>query len=133
MLEANDTKINLTTDQELHVSIKDFVNALVDSPQYQLFEKTRTIFQGDQEAIGALREYQAKAKDLQTKQMFNITTDEEKKDLERLWIHFVSFQSVKDYLQAQENLQALCRDCAKIISDQCGLDYATACGASCCG
>jgi cell fate (sporulation/competence/biofilm development) regulator YlbF (YheA/YmcA/DUF963 family) len=117
----------------LQASIKDFVNALVDSPQYREFEQTSTAFQQDKDASDALQEYQAKARDLQTKQMFNLTTEEEKEELQRLWMKFLSFQSVKEYMQAQENLHAISRDCAKIISDHCGLDYATASGASCCG
>ena len=133
MLETNDMKLKTTTDQELQASIKDFVNALVDSPQYHHFEQSSTAFQSDKEAVSALHEYQARARDLQTKQMFNTTSKEEKEELERLWMKFNAFQSVKDYFQAQEELQALGRDCARVVSDHCGLDYATVCGASCCG
>jgi len=133
MLETNDMKLKTTTDQELQASIKDFVNALVDSPQYRAFEQTSTIFQQDIAAKDALQEYQAKARDLQSKQMFNLTSEEEKEELQRLWMKFLSFQSVKEYMQAQDNLQAISRECARIISDHCGLDYATASGASCCG
>jgi cell fate (sporulation/competence/biofilm development) regulator YlbF (YheA/YmcA/DUF963 family) len=133
MLETNDMKLKTTTDQELQASIRDFVNALVDSPQYRAFEQTNTAFQQDIAAKDALQEYQAKAHDLQTKQMFNLTSEEEKEELQRLWMKFLSFQSVKDYMHAQDNLQAISRECAKIISDHCGLDYATASGASCCG
>ena len=133
MLETNDMKLKTTTDQELQASIRDFVNALVDTPQYREFEQTSTVFQQDKDAVDALQEYNAKARDLQTKQMFNLTSEEEKEELQRLWMKFHSFPSVKNYFEAQENLQALSRDCAKIISDHCGLDYATASGASCCG
>ena len=115
------------------ISIKDFVNTLVDSPQYRKFEQANAIFQKDQKAASALREYQSKAHDLQTKQMFNQTSEEEQKELQRLWINFRSFDSVNDYFTAQANLQAVCRECANIISDHVGLDYAAACGASCCG
>lgn len=133
MLETNDMKLKTTTEQELQASIRDFVNALIDSPQYHAFEQTSTVFQKDEDAINALQEYQARARDLQTQQMFNLTSEEEKEDLQRLWMKFTAFPSVKDYFQAQENLQALCRECAGIISEHSGLDYATASGASCCG
>ncbi len=133
MLETNDMNLKTTTDQELQASIKDFVNALVESPQYRQFEQANTIFQNDQDAVSALREYQTKAHDLQTKQMFNLTSQDEKEELQRLWIKFQSFSSVNDYFIAQEDLQSVCRECAEIISGHIGLDYAAACGASCCG
>jgi cell fate (sporulation/competence/biofilm development) regulator YlbF (YheA/YmcA/DUF963 family) len=133
MLETNKMNLRTTTDQEMTNAVKDFVNALVNAPQYQQFDRASAIFQGDKAAVNALHEYQAKAKDLQTKQMFNMVPNEEKDELERLWMKFLSFQSVKDYFHAQEVLQALCQECAQVISEDCGLDYATACGASCCG
>jgi hypothetical protein len=37
------------------------------------------------------------------------------------------------YREAQEALQALCRLTSGMISEHIGLDFAAACGASCCG
>ena len=133
MLETNNLNIKITTEQEMTNAVKDFVNALISSPQYIQFDHASAIFQEDKEAVNALREYQTKARDLQTKQMFNMVPKEEKEEMERLWMKFSAFPSVKDYFQAQEALQELCRDCGGVISKDCGLDYATACGSSCCG
>lgn len=129
----NSTEIEVTTELDLSNTIRDFTNALVDTAHYKKYESTSEEFQNDQEAQKALQEYRAKAKDLQTKQMLNIISQAEQKDLEQLWIAFQGFNSVQNFFEAQETFQSLCRDCAQVISDNCGLDYATSCGASCCG
>lgn len=133
MVNTNNTEIRITTEDELRTTIREFVNALVDSPHYRNYESASKNFQSDNDAKQALREYQAKAKDLQTKQMFNMISEAEQQDLQRLWMIFLGFKSVQDFFDAQEEFQSLCRSCAQVISDSCGLDYATACGASCCG
>lgn len=129
----NSTEIEVTTELDLSNTIRDFTNALVDTAHYKKYESTSEEFQNDQEAQKALQEYRAKAKDLQTKQMLNIISQAEQKDLEQLWVAFQGFNSVQNFFEAQEAFQSLCRDCAQVISDNCGLDYATSCGASCCG
>ena len=133
MIIKNKVEIEISTDLELSNAIRDFTNTLVESTYYKNYESASECFQNDPEAQKALQEYRAKARDLQTKQMFNTITQAEQKDLERLWIAFQGFKSVQEFFDAQGALQALCRVCAQVISDNCGLDYATSCGSSCCG
>jgi cell fate (sporulation/competence/biofilm development) regulator YlbF (YheA/YmcA/DUF963 family) len=133
MITKNKVEIEISTDLELSNAIRDFTNSLVETTHYKNYESASESFQNDQEAQKALQEYRAKAKDLQTKQMFNTINQAEQKDLERLWIAFQGFKSVEEFFDAQEEFQSLCRECAQVISDNCRLDYATSCGASCCG
>ena len=133
MITKNKTALEINTELDLSNAIRDFTNTLVETAHYKNYESASKRYKNDQEAQKALQEYQAKAKDLQTKQMFNTITQVEKKDLERLWQVFLEYTSVQGYFDAQGELQALCRACAQVISDNCGLDYATSCGASCCG
>ena len=133
MKKQTNFEIEIDTDIDLSTTIREFINTLVETDQYHMYEITNEQFQKDKDAQEALREYQMKAKDLQTKQMFSLINEAEQKDLERLWIAFTGFNSVQEFFKAQEEFQSLCRECAQVISDQCGLDYATSCGASCCG
>ncbi len=133
MITKNKTALEINTELDLSNTIRDFTNALVETTHHKDYESASKRYKNDQEAQKALQEYQAKAKDLQTKQMFNTMTHAEKKDLERLWQVFLGYKSVRDYFDAQEEFQSLCRACAQVISDNCGLDYAAACGACCCG
>lgn len=122
-----------STDLDLADATRDFVNELTQTDLYGKYENASKKFQEDSKAQKALQEYQVKAKELQTKQMFNNVKSSEQQDLERLWIAFLAIESVQEFFDAQGDFQALCRACAQVISDNCGLDYATSCGASCCG
>ena len=133
MITKNKTALEINTELDLSNTIRDFTNTLVETAHYKNYENASKRYKNDQEAQKALQEYQAKAKDLQTKQMFNTMTQAEQKDLERLWQVFLGYKSVRDYFDAQEEFQSLCRASAQVISDNCGLDYATACGTCCCG
>ena len=133
MITKNKTALEINTELDLSNAIHDFTNALVETAHYKNYESASSRFKDDQEAQRAYQEYQAKAKDLQTKQMFNSITEAEQKDLNRLQQVFLGYKSVSDYFDAQEEFQSLCRASAQVISDNCGLDYATACGACCCG
>ena len=123
----------VSTEQEISSAIRDFVNALVESAHYKKYESMSEKFQNDLDAQKALQEYRAKAKDLQTKQMFNTINPAEQQDLQRLWVAFLGFKSVQDFFDAQGKFQALCIECAQVISDACGLDFATSCSSGCCG
>lgn len=126
-------KIEISTELDISSAIRDFTNALVDTARYKKYDSASEKFQNDQEAQKALQVYRAKARDLQTKQMFNTASPAEQQDLQRLWVAFLGIKSVQDFFDAQGEFQALCRACAQVISDKCGLDYATSCGSGCCG
>ncbi len=133
MITKNVIQEKLSTDSDLDTATRDFVKELTQTDHYMKYENASKKFQVDTKAQKALHEYQAKASDLQTKQMFNNINSSEQQDLERLWIAFLGIESVQEFFDAQGDFQALCRACAQVISDNCGLDYATSCGSSCCG
>ena len=123
----------ITNNPKLREVIYQFSKDLVATQQYRDFENAIEEFQKDAAAQNALKEYQAFAQGLQTKQLFNNFTTTERSDLDRLWINFQSYPTVKRYFSAQEEFQTLCHSCAQVISKSCRLDFATSCGASCCG
>ena len=133
MITKNKVEIEISSEVGISNAIRDFTNALVETAHYKKYENASERFQNDQEAQKALQEYRAKARDLQTKQMFNTISPTEQQDLQRLWIAFLGYKPVQDFFDAQGDFQSLCRACAQVISDNCGLDYATSCGSSCCG
>jgi len=133
MITKENTEVKISTDEELSSAIRDFTNALVDTAQYKKYDSGSDKFQNDQEAQKALQVYRAKARDFQTKQMLNTISASEQQDLQRLWIAFLGIKSVQDFFDAQDEFQALSRACAQVISDACGLDYATSCNSGCCG
>lgn len=133
MITKNNTEVRISTEEELSSAIRDFTNALVDSTAYKNYESASEKFQNDIAAQKALQEYRARTKDLQTRQMFNTVTEAEQQDIQRLWAAFLGYKTVQDFFDAQGEFQALSRACAQVISDACGLDYATSCSSGCCG
>lgn len=133
MVTKNKVEVEISTEMDLSNAIREFTNALVGTTHYKNYESASDKFQSDQAAQKALQVYRAKARDLQTKQMFNTIAQTEQQDLQRLWIAFLGIKSVQEFFDAQGEFQTLCRACAQVISDDCGLDYATSCGSSCCG
>lgn len=133
MIAKIKVETTVSTEQEISSAVRDFVNALVESAHYKKYESLSEKFQNDLDAQKALQEYRTKAKDLQTKQMFNTINQAEQQDLQRLWVAFLGFKSVQVFFDAQGEFQSLCRACAQVISDSCGLDYATSCSSGCCG
>ncbi len=129
----NISEANIITDMTLNDAIREFANSLTGADQYKKYERAKTRYQQDSPAQKAFQEYQMLAQSLQTKQMFNTLSESEKSDLERLWVAFSSHEPVSDLMQSQQELQMLCQACAQLISECIELDYATSCGASCCG
>jgi cell fate (sporulation/competence/biofilm development) regulator YlbF (YheA/YmcA/DUF963 family) len=133
MITKDNTEVGISSEQQISSAIRDFTNALVDSKPYKKYEVASEKFQNDPAAQKALQEYRAKAKEQQTRQMFNTLTEEEQRDIQNLWAAFLGIKTVQDFFDAQGEFQSLCRACAQVISDACGLDYATSCGSGCCG
>ena len=133
MITKVNTEVRISTEEEISSAIRDFTYALVESDAYKNYESASEKFQNDKAAQKALQVYRVRAKDLQTRQMFNTVNENEQQDIQRLWVAFLGFKSVQEFFDAQGEFQALCRACAQVISDACGLDYATSCSSGCCG
>jgi len=133
MNQKTTVELRESTTLSIDEAVRRFSNALTETEQFRNYERAREFYQQDLAAQQAFREYQMLAQSLQTKQMFNTVSPAERSDMERLWTAFMSHTSVAELFKSQEALQELCRQCAQEISGHIGLDYATSCGASCCG
>lgn len=133
MLKEENQEMKISNHNDINNAILGFSKELVNSLPYQKFEIAKKRFGNDMAAQTALQEYQSRAREFQLAQRLNTLSPEDQQELNRLWMAFQSHDSVIEYFNAQEEFQALCRTCAQIISDTCELDFATACGASCCG
>ena len=98
MITKDSTEVRISTDEELSSAIRDFTNALVDSTAYKNYESASEKFQNDTAAQKALQEYRARAKDSQTRQMFNTVSEAEQQDLQRLWAAFSELKPSGNFL-----------------------------------
>lgn len=112
---------------------RDFAAALAETPQFKAFEQAADQLRLDQEAQQVTQAYQQKQQALRMVQMLNAVSAEEQAELARLYRAFISHPIVQNYFETQTELAALCQTLGDTISDAIGLNYAAACGVSCCG
>ncbi len=112
---------------------RDFAAALVETSQYRAFEQVAERFRQDQVAQQAMAAYQEKQKAWRALIMLNALSAEQSTELESLKNAFLNRTVVQEYLKAQTELVSLCQALGDMLSESIGLNYAAACGVSCCG
>lgn len=112
---------------------RDFAAALAETPQFKSFEQAAERFRNDQTAQQAMSIYREKQKDLRALIMLNALSAEQQTELESVKNAFLDQPIVQEYFKAQTELATLCQTLGDMLSVSVGLDYASACGVSCCG
>lgn len=112
---------------------RDFAAALAESPQLRAFEQAAERFRQDPSAQQALQAYQERQMAWRALLMLNALSPEQKAELESLQSAFVNHPIVQDYFKAQTDFATLCQTLGDALSESIGLNYAAACGVSCCG
>ena len=112
---------------------RDFAAVLSETAQFKASEQAARVFQKDEVAQRAMQAYESRQQSLRALLMLNAAPAEEQQELERLRQSFISEPSVVAYLDAQNDLMAMSRACADLLSQATGLNYAASCGSSCCG
>ena len=125
--------IEIASPSVVKQAARNFAAALSETAQFKAFEQAAEAFQKDEPARRAMQAYEGKQQSLRALLMLNAVSVEEQQELERLRQAFISQPSVVAYLDAQNNLMALCQACADLLSQATGLNYAASCGSSCCG
>ena len=126
VLEAEDT------EAEVRVAARAFAEALAESAEFQAFEQTADRLRQDKTAQRVIRAYQTKEQSLQAVLMLDAVSAQDQAELERLRQAFLSHPTVAAYLQAQEDLTAVCQATADVLSQRIGLSFTAACGPGCC-
>jgi cell fate (sporulation/competence/biofilm development) regulator YlbF (YheA/YmcA/DUF963 family) len=80
-----------------------------------------------------MQAYQQKQQSLRALVMLNALSAEQHDELERLQSAFINHPVVQEYFTAQAELATLCQALGDALSESIGLNYAAACGVSCCG
>ena len=112
---------------------RDFASTLAETPQFKSFEQAAERFRQDQAAQQAMEAYKEKQMSWRALMMLNALSPEQRTELESLKNAFVNRPVVQEYFQAQTELAALCQTLGDALSESIGLNYAAACGVSCCG
>ena len=112
---------------------RDFAASLAETPQFKAFELTAYAFRQNQAAQQAMQAYQQKQQSQRALLMLNALSTEQRDELERLQSAFINQPVVQEYFTAQAELATLCQALGDALSESIGLNYAAACGVSCCG
>jgi cell fate (sporulation/competence/biofilm development) regulator YlbF (YheA/YmcA/DUF963 family) len=112
---------------------RNFAAAVAETPQFKAFEQVAERFRQDQTAQQALRAYQEKQTSWRALLMLNALSTEQRAELESLQNAFVNQPVVQEYFKVQTEFAALCQTLGDAISGSIDLNYAAACGVSCCG
>ena len=116
-----------------HEAARSFAIALSETPEFSAFEAATHQYRHDQPAQQAMAAYQAKQHSLNMLMRLGAASADERAELDRLYQAVISQPSVATYAESQAALMAICRSAAEYLSHRIGLDYASTCGASCCG
>lgn len=119
-------------EAEVRAAAHAFAQALAESAEFQAFEQTADRLRQDKTAQRTIRAYQTKQQSLQAMLMLNAVSAQDQAELERLQQAFLSHPTVAAYLQAQEDLTAVCQATADVLSQRIGLSFTAACGPGCC-
>lgn len=130
----NPTELVVASKSEVMETAHRFTEALAETPQFRKFEVSYQVFHQDLEAQAAYRALMNKQQSLRMTMMLNAIDEEERLVLKQLEEQFYSYQSVQDFIQAQEALISLCQEIGDVLSDVVGLNFGLACRVGgCCG
>ncbi len=126
-------EIEIAPLAEVKQAARDFAAALAETSQFIGFEQAAFAFRQDQTAQQALQAYQHKQQSLRALSMLNALSGKQRNELESLQSAFINQPVVQQYFSAQAELATLCQALGDALSESIGLNYASACGVSCCG
>ena len=112
---------------------RNFASILAETSQFKFFEQAAERFRQDQAAQQAMKAYKEKQMAWPALIMLNALSPEQRAELESLKNAFMNQLVVEEYFKAQSELATLCQTLGDALSESIGLNYATACGVSCCG
>jgi cell fate (sporulation/competence/biofilm development) regulator YlbF (YheA/YmcA/DUF963 family) len=112
---------------------RNFASVLAETPQFKSFEQAAERFRQDQAAQQAMGAFKEKQMNWRALIMLNALDAEQRTELEILKNAFVNQPVVDEYFKAQTELATLCQTLGDALSESIGLNYAAACGVSCCG
>ena len=114
-------------------SARNFASILAETSQFKSFEEAAERFRQDHAAQQAMKAFQEKQRDWRALIMLNALSPDQQAELDTLKNAFVSRPVVEEYFKSQSDLATLCQTLGDALSKSLGLNYAAACGVSCCG
>jgi len=125
--------IEVASPSVVKQAARNFASTLAETPEFKSFEQAAERFRQDQAAQQAMKVFKEKQRDWRALIMLNALSPEQRTELEILKNAFLDQSIVQEYFKAQMELANLCQTLGDALSESIGLNYAAACGVSCCG
>ncbi len=109
-----------------------FAAVLAETPQFKKLEQATEALDHDQSAQEAIAAFQAKQQSLKAMLMLKAVSDGDRTALESLRQAVLNHPTFAAYLQAQNDVAALCEAAADVLSGTIGLSFSAACKSGCC-
>ncbi|MEF8881774.1 MAG: halo-CC-star protein HcsL [Halapricum sp.] len=116
------------TDIDVNARLREFVDAIKASNQYQTYREARERLDGDEDAQQLLKTYQQKQMQLQ-RGGHDPDLMEELRDLRQ---QLDDNETISTYMQAEEELVTMLERTNDAISDKIGEEFARSMGGGCC-
>ena len=126
-------ELDISPDSVVRASARKFAAALSETPEFKAFDEAGQNFRNDEAAQKRRAAYQERQAVWRPLLMLNALSPEQKVELETLENDFMNQPAVQDYLKVQAKLAELCQTLGDSLSESIGINYAAACGVSCCG
>lgn len=133
MENINTKNVEIASPSVVKEAAHNFARALTETAQFKAFEQAAALFQQDGQAQKAMQAFQQKQNSLRAMIMLNALSTKDREELETLRNNFVNQPVVKAYVEAQTELAVVCQAAGNVLSEELGVNYSAACGASCCG
>lgn len=106
-----------------------------ESVAFRAFEEARDTLMADATMTRRLRSHQRRRQAFETARSWNGADSREADELEAEWRVLAEIPAIREYLRTQDELVMLLREVAALISQELGMDYASACAPAggCCG
>jgi cell fate (sporulation/competence/biofilm development) regulator YlbF (YheA/YmcA/DUF963 family) len=114
-------------------AVRDFAAVLAETPQFLAFEQAAEVLQRDDQARKIINSYQSKQESLYMMTMLGAVSPEDQAEMTQLQQALYTNETIATYTQSQADLAAICQETGHRLSERIGLNFAAACGASCCG
>ncbi len=122
-----------TKQESVQRAAHAFAAALAASPQYAAFERAAEALESDARANQIISEYDQLQHSLYMMTMLGAVSPEDQADLDGLKEDLRTNETIAAYSQTQADLAALCQEAGGLLSQRIGINFAAACGKSCCG
>lgn len=121
-----------TTQEAVQRAARAFAAALAATPQYTAFERAAEALESDAEANRIINDYEQLQHSLYMMTMLGAVSPEDQADFDALQEALRTNETITAYSQSQADLAVLCQEAGSLLSQRIGINFAAACGKSCC-